>query len=148
MRQYILLTTIALISIVCCTSAQEIPKHQVPPIVMSSFQKDFMSARDAEWKLDGELYKVEFELANDADHEVWYDKSGKQVKHQEEIKPSRLPQKVLDLIRKEYGNYRIDEAKKITEGLKLSYAIELKSEKKELKLTVDSAGNLLSKMTD
>lgn len=131
--------------------AQDIPQSQVPSVVVNSFQKSFPKATDVEWELQSadQLYKVEFETGLAGyDHDAWYDKTGKLVKHKEEIAKSDLPQSVTTKIDTDYKGYRMDDVKKITEGTVVTYSIEVKSRAEEWKLLLDASGNVLSKIAD
>jgi len=130
-------------------TAQDIHPNQVPSVIVNNFQKAFPKAADVEWELDGSNYKVEFETGLfGQDHEVWYDHNGKLLRHKEEISKSDLPQKIMAAISRDFKGYRIDDVKKITEGNKVTYTMDLESFKEEWKVAFDSEGKLLSKIAD
>jgi len=129
--------------------AQDIPQSQVPAGVVSNFQKAFPDAMDVEWEMDGNLYKVEFEIGmRQLDHDAWYDDAGKLLKHQEEISKNSLPKQVTAGVKQEFKGYRIEDVEKITEGDKVTYKLEVKSRTEEWKLTLDSNGKVLTKVAD
>lgn len=129
--------------------AQRVSQSQVPSVIVNSFQKSFPKAYDVEWKLKGEHYKVEFEIGLlGTDHDAWYDKTGKLIRHKEEISKSDLPQKVVAKINSDFKDYRVDDVEKITEGDKVIYKIELKSFSEEWKVSFDAEGAILSKVAD
>lgn len=129
--------------------AQDIPKTQVPSVIINSFQQAFPKATDIEWELYGDLYKAEFETGLfGTDHEVWYNKNGKLAKHKEEISKSDLPKKITAKISKDFSGYSIDDVKKITKGSNVVYTLELNSFTKEWKMAFDKEGNVLSKIAD
>jgi uncharacterized membrane protein YkoI len=129
--------------------AQDLHQSQVPSLTVNSFQKSFPKAFDIEWEQDGEHYKVEFETGLlGTDHTIWYNKTGKVIRHKEEISKSKLPQKVLAKINSNFRGYRVDEVEKIAEGGKIIYTLELESLTKEWKVAFDSEGNILSKVAD
>lgn len=146
------LVLIASFVIYCFTNTvfgQDIPQNQVPSVTVNSFQQTFPKAFDVEWKLDGENYKVEFEVGlYGTDHEVWYDKAGKLVRHEEDISKDDLPQKISNKISTDFVGYSVDDVEKITEGDKTIYKLELKSLTEEWKVAFDSEGNILSKVAD
>ncbi len=128
---------------------QDIPQSQVPSVVVNNFQQTFPKAFDVEWEIDGENYKVEFETGLlGRDHDVWYDKTGKLIRHKEEISKSDLPQKVLAAINGDFSSYRVDDLKRNTEGDKVTYMLELKTFTEEWKVAFDAEGNVLSKIAD
>ena len=131
--------------------AQEIPQSKVPSEVVNSFQTSFPDASHFEWKQDGDNYKVEFEhgvfmLSND--HDVLFDKTGKIIKHKEEITTSDLPKILLTKIKTDFSEYKIDGTKRITENARISYEVELKKHKSDLKVTFDENGNVLRQKED
>lgn len=149
MKKTLLITSFAITCIGSNALAQDIPQSQVPSVIVNNFQQSFPKAFDVEWELKGDIYEVEFETGFlGKDHEVWFEKSGKQIRHKEELSKSDLPQKVLAAINSNYSGYRVDNVKKITEGSKISYTVELKSRREEWKVAFDNEGNILSKIAD
>lgn len=149
MKRAFLIGSFALALFANTAFGQDIPQSQVPSVIVNNFQQTFPKAYDIEWELDGENYKVEFETGLlGTDHDVWYDKTGKLVRHKEEISKSDLPQKVLAKINSDFSGYRVDDVKKITEGKKTTYTLELKTFSEEWKVAFDSEGNILSKVAD
>ncbi|QQQ30335.1 PepSY-like domain-containing protein [Chryseobacterium indoltheticum] len=130
-------------------SAQDIHQNEVPSVILNNFQKSFPKAADIDWEIKGNLYEVEFEtgLLGD-DHKVLYSRDGKLVRHEEEISKSNLPKSVLASINKSFSGYRIDDAKKITEGRKVIYNVELKNLSQEWKVVFDAQGRILQKRED
>jgi hypothetical protein len=78
--------------------SQDIKETEVPSVVLNTFKQQYAKAEKVEWKLKAGLYKVEFKVAKD-DHEIWLDKTGKVVKHKEEIKSAQLPKGIIRDIR-------------------------------------------------
>lgn len=128
---------------------QNVPKNQVPSVVVNNFKQAFPKAFDVEWEIYGENYKVEFDTGlNGTDHDAVYDKTGKLVYHKEEISKSDLPQKVSAKISSDFGAYKVEDLKKITEGNKVTYILEVESATEEWKVTFDAEGNMLGKVAD
>lgn len=129
--------------------AQDLYQNQVPSVIVNSFQKTFPKAFDVEWEMDGENYKVEFETGMlGTDHEAWYEKTGKLIRHKEEISKGELPPKVLAKVNSDFKEYRIDDVEKITEGDQVTYTLELKTISEEWKVAFDKEGNVLGKIAD
>ncbi len=147
MKRYLIFGTLALI--LNTGFGQDIPQSQVPSLIVNGFQQSFPKAYDIEWEIDGELYKVEFETGlTGRDHDIWYDKAGKMIRHKEEITKSELPKKVSETISRDFNGYRLDDIKKITEGEKVIYTVELKSFREDWDVILDAEGNILSKKID
>lgn len=130
-------------------SAQDIHQSEVPSIILNSFQKTFPKASDIDWEIKGNLYEVEFETGFlGDDHKVLYSRDGKLVRHEEKISKSNLPKTVLASIKRSFNGYRTDDIKKITEGGKVIYNVELKNYSQEWKVVFDAQGKILQKIAD
>ncbi|MBD3903512.1 PepSY-like domain-containing protein [Chryseobacterium sp. Ch-15] len=145
-----LILTISILGLSLTTiSAQDIHQNEVPSVILNSFQKSFPKASDIDWEIKGNLYEVEFETGFlGDDHKVLYSRDGKLVRHEEEISKSNLPKTVLVSIKKSFPGYRTDDIKKITEGGKVIYKIELKNYSQEWKVIFDTQGRILQKIAD
>lgn len=144
---------ILIVAVVCTCFAntsfgQDIPQSNVPSVIVNSFQKAYPNAADVEWEMKKDLYKVDFEIGAGIDHSLWYDNTGKLIKHKEAITKGSLPQAVLDKIKTDFPGHRIEDVSKITKGDKVTYKMELKSAKEEWKATFDATGTLIKKIAD
>ncbi len=149
MKRNFLICSFVLFFSTSAVFGQDIPQSQVPSLIVNSFQQAYPKAYDIEWEMDGEMYKVEFETGlTGSDHDAWYDKTGKLVRHKEKISKSDLPQKVTAKINNDYKGYQVDDVKKLTEGSKVTYTLELKTHTEEWKIALDPDGNILSKVAD
>ncbi|MCC6541714.1 MAG: PepSY-like domain-containing protein [Flavobacteriales bacterium] len=130
--------------------AQQLTTAQLPGPVTAAFNQAFPMAMDVEWKMKGEQYKVEFETGLlFTDHEVWYDATGKLLRHEEEISTSELPAAVSAAIAKEFAGYRMDDAERVTTDGVASYVVELKmSGQPEWKVVYGADGKQLQKQAD
>lgn len=146
------------ISIICILSllfsfnlvfAQKLHKKSVPSIIINNFQSEFPRAFDIEWKMDRNVYKVEFETGiRRHDHTIWYDSNGKKIRQKSEISKRDLPEKVLTSIKDNFSGYRASDIKSIQESGKTIYTIELKKHYEEWKVSFDSEGTIISKIPD
>ncbi len=149
MKKHFLIGMLAFIFTAGTMYGQDIPQNQVPSLVINSFQQKFAKAYDIEWEMDGNNYKVEYESGLlRKDHEAWFDKTGKLLRHEQEISSSKLPQAVTTMIKKDYKGFSIDDVKMIEEGDKVIYKIELDSRGQDWKIAVDAQGKILSKIAD
>lgn len=126
---------------------QDIKETDVPSVVLNTFKQQYAKATKVEWKQKAGLYKVEFKIAKD-DHEVWLEKTGKVVKHKEEIKADQLPKEVVAAINKEYKGYTIHDPKKTDNAGVVTYKVELKTATSEMDVTFDKTGKVISKKAD
>ncbi|MFC0426708.1 PepSY-like domain-containing protein [Chryseobacterium scophthalmum] len=130
-------------------SAQDIRQSEVPSVILNHFQKSFPKAADIDWEIKGNYYEVEFETGFlGDDHKILYSRDGKLVRHEEEISKSNLPKTVLASIKRSFNGYRTDDIKKITEGGKVIYNVELKNYSQEWKVVFDAQGRILQQKED
>jgi len=147
MKRLFLMSAFAMQFIAAATTAQQLPQLQVPSLVLNSFQQSFPKPYDVEWEMDGELYKVEFETGwFGPDHDAWFDKTGKLIRLKEEISKDNLPPVILGKISSDFSGYKVDDVKKITEGEKVVFVIDLETSAQEWKVAFDLEGNLISKV--
>ncbi|SIS85727.1 Putative beta-lactamase-inhibitor-like, PepSY-like [Zobellia uliginosa] len=131
------------------SQAQDLPKSQVPSVILNRFNSQFPKATDVEWEMDGTLYNVEFEIGWNRDHDVWYDAEGKMVKQKEEIASKELPQAVHKTIETDFEGYSTDDVERITDEGKIFYKMELNSLlKQDWEVVFDANGNILSQIED
>ena len=145
----LLLATAALL-IGSAASAQNLLPEQVPAPVKTAFDKAFTLPMDVEWSQKGTQYKVEFETGLFfTDHEVWYDATGKVLRHEEEISASDLPAAVSAAIKSEFPGHRVDDTERITVDGVPSYVVELKIKgQPDWKVAYDANGKQLQKKQD
>ncbi len=129
------------------SNAQDIPKSQVPSVVLNAFQSKFANATDVEWELKGDDYKAEFEIGK-RDHDVWIDKSGNIKKHKEDFPKSELPAAIKQKLQSDFPNYKIDDADKVEMEGKVFYQIELEGNNEERKILLNADGKVESNNVD
>lgn len=128
---------------------QKIHKKNVPSIIVNSFNQQFPRAYDVEWKMEKDVYKVEFETGLfRTDHTVWYDNSSNMIKHKAEISKRDLPDSVLNMLNDDYEGYKVSDVKMISQDGVSTYTMELKRFDEEWKVNISSDGRLLSKIPD
>ncbi|MCF0055844.1 PepSY-like domain-containing protein [Dyadobacter sp. CY356] len=123
---------------------QDIKETEVPSVVLNTFKQQYAKAEKVEWKQKAGLYKVEFKIVKD-DHELWLDKTGKIVKHKQEIKADQLPKEVTAVIAKDYKGYTVHDPKKTDNAGVVTYKVELKTASSEMHVTFDKGGKVVSK---
>lgn len=145
--------TLGLLAMGLATSpalAQHIAQRNLPAVVLNTFQQQFSKARNVEWeKKASGLFEAEFEMGlMQRDHTVYISPDGKLERHIEEISTASLPDAVKKQLAAEYGNYRVNDAKKIESGQQVTYRVELENRMEELELTLDTAGKVLQERAD
>lgn len=104
--------------------AQDIPQSDVPSVVLNVFQSKYPNATKPDWEIEGELYKVDFEIGK-REHDLWIDKSGNIKKHKEDFPKSKLPAAISEKLKSEFSAYTIDDVDKFEQDGKVLYRVEL-----------------------
>ncbi len=129
-------------------SAQDMNVNDVPADLRASFEQTYPNAKDVEWEMEGESYKVEFEIDRE-DHEIWYASDGNTSKMEKEISESDLPKGIQSAISNSYEGYTIDSIDMIEENGSATYEVELeKSGDADKKVIFDTDGKVLNEMND
>ncbi len=130
------------------TQAQDLKTSQLPAKVQGAFQKAYPQAKDVDWEMKGEYYKVEFDIGR-FDHEISYDANGTAVRVEKEVAVTELPTSIAGAIKKKYPDYKIDSVEATQVNGKTSYKVEIEQGLfKERKLYFDGNGKLVSDLED
>lgn len=149
MKKVFVMSAAVLLFFVSSAFAQEISQNEVPSVIVNNFQQAFPKASDVEWEKKVNSYKVEFETGIFEDeHEVWYDKTGKMLRHKEEISRRAIPKAIITAIKNDFNGYKIDDVDKTTEGDAVTYKVDLEKPHSELKVIFDANGKVLSQKRD
>lgn len=136
-----------ILGITLTSRSQDISASSVPSAIITAFNTAYPNAADVEWEKISGMYKVEFEIGK-ADHDIWYEASGKVVRHRFEISATALPAPVTDMLNRDFKDYRIDGVDQIEENGTVQYKIDVEGATGDRKLWVDPQGTMLSNMAD
>lgn len=129
-------------------SAQDLKTSDVPSTLANNFQKSYATATEVEWEMDGDNYKVEFDV-NKMEHEIWYSKDGTVVKTESEISESELPGAIASVIKNKYAGYKVDSIEMTESNGQKQYEVELeKGWTNEVKVVFDATGKVVSSVED
>ncbi len=125
-------------------NAQDMKTSEVPKSFTDGLLEIYPKATDIEWEKNDPDYKVEFELGR-MEHEVWFSKNGNTVRVQKEITKSQLPKALMDIINRDYPNYKIDAVESNEKDGRTTYEVEFeKGWNEELKITFTVDGKVLN----
>ena len=128
--------------------AQDMNPDNVPSNLKQNFQKSFPQATDVEWEMDGQSYKVEFDM-NRNEHEIWYATDGTTTRTEQELTEAELPQTIKTAISGSYAGYKVDSIEKTTVNGSSTYEVELeKGWNNEKDVVFNEGGKVLSEMID
>ena len=93
--------------------AQKISANKVPNAVTSAFKVKFPNTKHISWEIENvNEYEVSFKL-NGEEVSANFDKTGKWIETETEIKVSDLPIGVQNTLKKDFSDFKIEEASKI-----------------------------------
>jgi len=123
--------------------AQKMDSKDVPTPVHAAFQKTFTS-KDVDWDKDDKNYEANFKQ-NGKEMSVVFDAAGNTLETEVEISKAELPTAVLDVLKKDYAGYKIEEAAKITATGVVTYETEIEKGEQSFELIFDGQGKILKK---
>ena len=131
--------------IVSCADAQKVKEGDVPKAVITSLQNNFKNVKVGEWEKENGNYEAEFDY-NKVETSALFSADGKLLETEQEISKSALPKSISDYISKNYADYKVSEAAKITDDKgTLTYEAEVSKGKEKMDLIFDAAGNFVKK---
>ena len=114
----------------------------VPAAVQDAFKSEFANATDVEWEMQDNQYIVEFEMQDDTDYHALFDASGNMISQKQEIEETSLPTEVVTAIQKDYPDFEVDDAEKLTKDGETYYQVELDKFLREEKKVYSADGEL------
>ena len=141
---------IMLFSVACLVAgfaeAQKLKDSEVPEAVKQAFAKNFPKAKEVKWSKEGTSeFEAEFEIA-EVEQSANFDKTGKWLETETEIKKSELPQAVQASIAKDFAGFKLDEPEKVeSPGNALLYEMELKKDKVTYEVQFSADGKVVKK---
>ena len=124
------------------TFAQNISQSNIPAVVLNAFQLKYPNADDVKWKLEKGNYRVDYRV-NSKDNRLTMDYKGNILKHTQDLYISEIPKAVLATIQTRVPYYDVNDADKLVEGSKITYAINFKIDNKKHYFWLDEKGKLL-----
>lgn len=136
-----------LLILMCCISgaafAQDIRVPlNIPATVEKNFKKKFPTAKEVEWRRNGDRLEADFDVSR-TDHKALYDAKGKLLAWKCDIRSGSLPAPVTRAIRTNYKGFRIDDAEKITRDKVEFYQVELDGNPDDVRLVFDKDGKVV-----
>ena len=123
--------------------AQKMDSKDVPDPVKAGLQKTY-AGKDVHWGKEGDNYEASFKQKGN-EMSVVLDDSGNTVETEVEISKTELPPPVLEVLKKDFAGYKIEEAAKITANNVVSYEAEVEKGEQSFELIFDPQGKILKK---
>ena len=140
-----ILVIIALNLSIGSANAQHLKDADVPSSVKQGFEKKYPGVKVEKWEKEGVDYEAKFDL-NKAESSAVFSANGTFKEFEQEIKISELLKPISDYCAKQFKDYKIDEAAKITDASgKLQYEAEMSKGKEHFDALFDAEGNFVKK---
>lgn len=144
MKKFILYISLVvlLFSFYGCSQSQT----KVPDLISATFKAKFPSAHDIEWhKYAAGTFKTEFKLKSEEISAI-FDANGKWLSTETELPLKKLPQIVRTILQTQFSSSNIKEVKRLEKpGDTMFFIVELGKKESELKVIIDSSGNIIKK---
>lgn len=140
----LLLFLVALLSI--STYARQKTAPKIPTAVMNAFKAKFPKVVKPTWEVEkADEYEAEFTV-NGTAQSAKFDKTGKWLKTETDIKTSELPKAVTQSVAKHFTAFKITEASKV-ESAKYGngYEVEIMKAKELYDVLLNAKGEVLHK---
>lgn len=126
-------------------SAQKIATNKVPASITTAFKSKFPSATHIVWEKENADYEANFKV-NGKEMSASFDNSGNWLETETELKVADLPAAVQQILKKDFANYKVNEASQI-ESVKNgnSYEAEIAKGKETFDVLFASDGKVISK---
>jgi len=138
-------------AVLICTglSAQKITADKVPASVASAFKTKFPAAEKIKWEIEDKTdYEANFDLKSE-ECSAKFDKDGKWLETETEIKVSQLPTAVQQSLTKNFKDYKIKEAEQVDLFDKgRVYEIEIEKGEETYEVQFSLSGEVIKKTTE
>lgn len=118
------LMVLAFLPIAFGSCASTIDQQEIPSVVINAVMTKYPDATDLEWEVKDGVYEAEFDLGKD-DYEVWVNPQGTILKVEQEIQISQIPVAVLNKVKSDFKDYKLDDVTKVDLAKNTYYEIEL-----------------------
>lgn len=118
-----------------------------PEAVGRAFTGHFPNARDVDWEVSNNIYKVDFDIKR-TDYEAWYDASGNLLMYIFDVRTSSLPAVVVNAVSQKYPKFKIDDADKFYKGSVVGYKVQVEKGNTEYEAWFREDGTFISERLD
>jgi hypothetical protein len=128
----VILSVVALIGQAC---GQRMNSTDVPEIIRNSLHEKYGVSK-ATWDKEENGYEASFKQKG-KETSVVFDSKGDVLEIENEISKNELPAFILDIIKKDFAGFKIEEASKIDSKGTITYEAEVEKGKESLELIFD-----------
>jgi hypothetical protein len=137
---------ISMLSVVMSTQAQNLKANEIPENVRLAFSNKFPDVKKVKWsKENANEFEGEYKI-NGIEKSSNFDKDGQWLVTETEIKSEQLPVAVMAVIKKDFSDFKIEEAEKAeTASNQLFYEVTLEKKESNLEVKFSPEGKIISK---
>lgn len=125
-------------------NAQSVSVGEIPSLVQKSLQKNY-GIKDADWDREGANFEANFEDKG-KDVSVLFDAAGSVLETEREIARGELPKAVINALRVDYPDFKLEESAKIEANGVITYETEVERAEQTFDLIFDAQGKLINKV--
>jgi hypothetical protein len=140
------IVTVMLLLIIVSTQAQHLKTNEIPQKVQQGFKNKFPEVKKVKWsKENTDEFEAEYKI-NGIEKSSNFDKDGQWLVTETEIKSEQLPVAVMAVIKKDFSDFKIEEAEKAeTASNQLFYEVTLEKKESNLEVKFSPEGKIISK---
>lgn len=124
-------------------NAQKVNVKDVPLSIKHSLQQNY-GIKDADWDKEGSNYEASFEQKGKK-VSVVFDAIGSILETEREIGKDELPVAVIDVLKKDYPDFELEESAKIDSKGVITYEAEVEKGEQTFDLIFNAQGKLIKK---
>ena len=124
-------------------NAQKVNVKDVPLSIKHSLQQNY-GIKDADWDKEGNNYEASFEQKG-KEVSVVFDAIGSILETEREIGKDELPVAVIDVLKKDYPDFELEESAKIDSKGVITYEAEVEKGEQTFDLIFNAQGKLIKK---
>ncbi len=120
----------------------------IPDAVLKNFKAKYPNANSVKWEKDEDIFVIEF-ILDGQEYEAEFDKTGKWLETEEEIKIGDLPEAIQKVLNTKYSGYEIGEAEYVeTADYGIIYEVVIEKGDKEIEIYFYPDGMILKEETE
>jgi hypothetical protein len=120
----------------------------IPDAVLKNFKAKYPNANSVKWEKDEDIFVVEF-ILDGQEYEAEFDKTGKWLETEKEIKIGDLPEAIQKVLNTKFSAYEVGEAEYVeTADYGIIYDVVIEKRDKEIEIYFYPDGRILKEETE
>jgi hypothetical protein len=141
-----LISILFIVLIAGSTQAQKLKESEVPVAAKQAFTKKFPHVKSVAWSKENDTeFEAEYKMSG-TEQSSNFDKEGKWLVTETEVKSSALPTAVQAILKKDFIDYKVKEVEKVENAAnEIFYEMALEKGKTNLEVKISPEGKIISK---